>query len=80
MADDRDEMPPPGPNDFYPDIRSAGPEEQRAESLGRIAAALEGLLAEIREIRAHLGAPRPGSGEAPPGPGGGEAPEWPPRG
>lgn len=71
MTDDRDETPPPGPTDFYPDIRATGPEEQRSESLGRIAAALEGLLAEIREIRAHLGAPRPGSGETPP--------EWPPR-
>jgi hypothetical protein len=64
-------MPPAGPTDFPPDIRPAGAGERRSEALDRIAAALEGLLAEIREIRAHLGAPRPGGGEAPP--------EWPPR-
>lgn len=72
MADRRDEMPPPGPTDFYPDIRGAGLEERIQDSLGRIAEALEGLLAEMRQVRAHLGAPAPGREGPPP-------PEWPPR-
>lgn len=70
MPDDRDEMPPPGPTDFYPDIRGAGPEQGSQMALERIATALEALVAEIREIRAHLGAPQPGSDRQPP--------PWPP--
>jgi hypothetical protein len=71
MPDERDEMPPAGPTGYYPDIRGAGPEQGGQIALERIATALEGLLAEIREIRAHLGAPQPGSDRPPP-------PSWPP--
>ncbi len=72
MADPRDEMPPAGPTDFYPDFRPAGPDEQQQESLARIARALEGLLAEVGAIRAFMGAKAP-EPKAPP------TPEWPPK-
>lgn len=70
MPEERDEMSPPGPTGHYPDIPGAGPGEGNRMALDRIASALEGLLGEIREIRAHLGAPQPGSDRS--------SPDWPP--
>ncbi|WP_207479233.1 hypothetical protein [Arenibaculum pallidiluteum] len=72
MSNPRDQMPPAGPTDAYPDIRGAGPEETTQDAIVRIAAALEGLLLEVRGIRAHLGVPEPKPPKAP-------TPEWPPK-
>ena len=72
MPAQHDPMPPPGPTDHYPDIRGVGPEEKTQDAVVRIAEALEGLLLEVRTIRAQMGFPEP-QRPAPP------APEWPPK-
>jgi hypothetical protein len=54
---DTDQPPPPG--GYLRDPGPAGPEEHRQEALERIASALEGMRAELAEIRKLLSQSRP---------------------